>query len=85
MLCMDIDAVDIDRILTELCGQFGSSLPEGVAGGRTALRNALARRLRCSPHEADALVDTLVLRSSIKLVFQPDGSPVWQIATQHCH
>jgi hypothetical protein len=81
---MDIETVDVEGVLTELCRQFGTDLPEGLTLGRTALRNALSRCLHCSPRQAEDLVDLLILRSSVKLIYVSDGTPFWRIADRYC-
>jgi hypothetical protein len=79
---MDIETLNTDALLNELRQQFKRSA-EGLIGGRMALRDAVSKRLRCTKLEAEELVDMLVLRSSIKMVYRADDPPVWQIAAPH--
>jgi hypothetical protein len=82
---MDIASLDIDDLLGYLAGTFSRAPAEGAVVGRTALRNAVAAHLACSELEAEELVDTLVLRGSLRLITTPEGRALWHVehATVH--
>ena len=80
---MDIETLNTDELLRQLRQQFHTRSAEGLIAGRKALRDAVSKRLACTKREAEDLVDTLVLRSSIKMVYLSDDPPVWQISAPH--
>jgi hypothetical protein len=59
---VEVDEVDLAALMDGLRRDFGGEPPVGYLRGRTALRDAVARRLGCSALEAEELVDTLESR-----------------------
>lgn len=66
-----MDEVDLSALVDGLRGDFGGEPPVGYLRGRTAIRDAVARRLRCSAVEAEDLVDTLESRGFLRYPGDP--------------
>ena len=76
---MDITAVDLGTVLTQLRSRFRDAPAQGAILGRTALRDEVAAFLGCSLLEAEQIVDSLVVRGSVRLVQPPDELAVWDL------
>lgn len=59
---VSVDEVDLSSLVAGLRRDFGGDAPVGYLRGRTAIRDAVIRRLGCSALEAEELVDTMESR-----------------------
>jgi hypothetical protein len=64
------ESIDLLALAKHLARIFEGGA-QGYVVGRTRLRDAVVRRLRCSELQAEELVDTLILRHLIEF----DGDP----------
>jgi hypothetical protein len=74
---MDVDLRELANYLDTV---FCDAAPVGLVVGRTALRDALAQKLRCSQLQAEDLVERLVaLRFLVYAAGESDDPGFWQI------
>lgn len=66
-----MDGVDLASLVADLWRDFGGGAPAGYLRGRTAIRDAVVRRLGCSALEAEELVDTLEARGFLRYPADP--------------
>jgi hypothetical protein len=60
------EEIDLEELQRQLRQHFGDVPPAGYVRGKTAIRAAIVRLLRCSELEAEQLVDTLEGRGLIR-------------------
>lgn len=70
---LDVDDIDLARLARDLREELGRQAPEGYLRGKTALREAVIARLRCSALEAEELVDTMELRGFLRFEGDPSS------------
>jgi hypothetical protein len=58
--------LDLIALVRQLASHFAGAAPVGYVRGKSALRTAVVRILRCSELEAEQLVDTLEGRGLIR-------------------
>ncbi len=71
MELVPVEEVDLSALVADIRRDFGNDAPVGYLRGRTALRDAVVRRLGCSALEAEELVDTLESRGFIHYPADP--------------
>ena len=76
---LDVDDIDLELLAQQLRETFGPSV-EGAVVGRTRLRDALGYQLGCSQLEAEALVDTLIVRRFVVARRDLAGGVEWWIS-----
>ena len=59
---VEVEEVDLAALVAGIRRDFGGEAPVGYLRGRTAIRDAVVRRLGCSALEAEELVDTMESR-----------------------
>ena len=74
----DPEAVDLQELVRALRANYGDQI-EGDIVGRTVLRDAVVRRLRCSELQAEQLVDTLIARGFVERTCEPASPPGWRL------
>jgi hypothetical protein len=68
---VEVDEVDLSALVAGLRRDFGNDPPVGYLRGRTAIRDAVVRRLGCSALEAEELVDTMESRGFLHYPADP--------------
>jgi hypothetical protein len=70
-MALSLEDLDLQRITRSLRATFDGGELEGFADGRTAIRDAIVDRLRCSALEAEDLVETLIGRGFVRFEGDP--------------
>ncbi|CAN5652458.1 hypothetical protein BH09MYX1_BH09MYX1_27500 [soil metagenome] len=73
----EIDLAELAGVLQKL----PASAREGRLVGKTALRDEVARHLRCSQAEAERLVDMMEGRGIVSLSHDAGGLEIWVVRT----
>lgn len=76
----DPEQIDLAVLTRALRSAFDAPI-EGAIVGRTAVRDAVARELRCSQLQAEQLVDTMIGRGFLARHEAPDGMTVWRFSS----
>jgi hypothetical protein len=70
----DPDQLDLPTLVRDLVSDLDMRTTEGYVVGRTKIRDAVARRLRCSQLMSEQLVDTLVAQGHAYFVRDPEAT-----------
>lgn len=66
-----VNEIDLSSLARALQEELGGQPAEGYLRGKTVLRDALVRRLRCSDLEAEELVDTMEAQGYLRFSADP--------------
>jgi hypothetical protein len=79
MAKLDVEAVDLGKLVDVVRGTTEEAPLVGAIVGRSLLRDIVAEYLECSMLEAEELVDTMVARGFARLERDDEGREVWRL------